>query len=1143
MNNLSLRLICTRLFAIFALVILPAAGPVSAAQDAPDTPAAQQYETWPPRPLPTAGSSRSTGDPSPAPASNLYACSYASGGPEYVTQAVFSANISQENQWDLYQTPMCATADPLPIAATTADEVFPRLSADASSVIYVSDRAGNDEIYKVNVNGSGLTRLTNNTAIDTYPTFSPDGTQVAFTSDRAGGNADIYIMSSSGGAPLRLTTSANADVQPDWSPDGKKIAWIRRSGADGYLYVKNADGTGGERRLATLRYGGRPSWSPDGRRLSFEYDSDSNGWLELGAINADGSRLGVINSAMFEWSELIMGSWYGGPGGVGLIFSKLAYERIGRQWYITDAALGYKRLDSVYEDEDIFTGNVDFAFYPYARTYDVTPPEVYIETLPRYSPSPVNVVVRIKDATQGIVSLDSKSSQSSQWYTRNGSYQPDANGEASYTFKLSINEGQSYDFRVYGIDKGNNSGDPETAPITTSYVYKWSALAQVQDARETPLDGALINAGEYAFHQPVETHDGSASLYYFNATAQDLGAAVIKPGFGALPNPSWPVGTESEFLSILPPADNLIDNGYFEDPAGVLNDWQAAGELPVAAAAGRYGGSASRLGLECYTDLCFKTIDKLSQDIQGSFWLTFDAEGGLHHLAGNKYYYRSPAGQWEERAPLSGLPYSNYSGPLGMLPGNRPFTLIHALDEVVAVYTDAGNWDYTTITSTGWANEAVSDTLGQIHALYSNYNTLYYTKRLANGLWMAPVDLTWVNSGPVAHLAVGPDGTVHIVYINAGSGQGTINYLRILPDGTISPPETITGYYVPVSGGFSIELLVDSSGTLHLFADAKDYFHFWTRSLGGSWSAVQSDAVPVRGDNLVYKQGVVDSTGKLRFYYRLRNPQGIWEVHEVVKIPGESGYQLNRFLHSQSSRGYAYAAARDASGLMHIAWVGSTSSPIYYQQQQLLDEPAEAILAQSPINLPAGSYEPTLSFFYRLEEFASNDQIDFRLRLTPQDGAPVTLQEVSGSGETSAWRHAWFDLSPWKGQAVEVAFALEQFPGENGANLYLDEVTLGAWTTPTITGFTPLQIDWPAGEDSWIEITGENFMEGSQVYFGDQPAAEVVWIDSTHVRCRPSAEMPVGFYRLRLENPGGVTSDSFYRLLVGKALYLPAIMR
>src|SRR6266496_4349583 len=53
-------------------------------------------------------------------------------------------------------------------------------------IVFGSDRDGNVEIYIMNANGSGQTRLTSNPAVDAQAAWSPDGSKIAFASERDG---------------------------------------------------------------------------------------------------------------------------------------------------------------------------------------------------------------------------------------------------------------------------------------------------------------------------------------------------------------------------------------------------------------------------------------------------------------------------------------------------------------------------------------------------------------------------------------------------------------------------------------------------------------------------------------------------------------------------------------------------------------------------------------------------------------------------------------------------------------------------------------------------------------------------------------------------------------------------------------------
>ena len=167
-----------------------------------------------------------------------------------------------------------------------ASDTFPRWSPDGQRIAFDSRRDGNWEIYVMNADGSGVTRLTDNDANDGYPSWSPDGQRIAFMSDRDG-NLEIYVMNADGSGVTRLTDNEANDGVPSWSPDGRRIAF--RSYRDGNfeIYVMNADGSGVTRLTDNDADDGRPSWSPDGRRIAFESGRDGN-W-EIYVMNPDGS--------------------------------------------------------------------------------------------------------------------------------------------------------------------------------------------------------------------------------------------------------------------------------------------------------------------------------------------------------------------------------------------------------------------------------------------------------------------------------------------------------------------------------------------------------------------------------------------------------------------------------------------------------------------------------------------------------------------------------------------------------------------------------------------------------------------------------------------------------------------------------------
>src|SRR5688500_16683416 len=101
------------------------------------------------------------------------------------------------------------------------------------------------------------------------PAWSPDGRTIVFVSWRDG-NGEVYAMDADGSGPRNLTQHAARDVRPAWSPDGRRIAFVSRRDRNPEIYVMNADGS--EKRNVTRDRASDddyPTWSPDGRKIAF----------------------------------------------------------------------------------------------------------------------------------------------------------------------------------------------------------------------------------------------------------------------------------------------------------------------------------------------------------------------------------------------------------------------------------------------------------------------------------------------------------------------------------------------------------------------------------------------------------------------------------------------------------------------------------------------------------------------------------------------------------------------------------------------------------------------------------------------------------------------------------------------------------
>ncbi|MBW2966499.1 DPP IV N-terminal domain-containing protein [Candidatus Woesearchaeota archaeon] len=181
--------------------------------------------------------------------------------------------------------------------------------SDWTRVVFDSYRDGNREIYAINPDGTGETRLTNNSSRDYYPVWSPDGLKIAFISNRDG-NQEIYVMNPDGTNQTRLTNNPVMDWTPAWSPDSSKIAFVSERDGNQEVYITNPDGTG-QTRLTNdpiKKYKAHVSWSPEGNKIVFisSYTNVGNPLpLAIYSINPDGSNLKRLTNNDVFWARYV----------------------------------------------------------------------------------------------------------------------------------------------------------------------------------------------------------------------------------------------------------------------------------------------------------------------------------------------------------------------------------------------------------------------------------------------------------------------------------------------------------------------------------------------------------------------------------------------------------------------------------------------------------------------------------------------------------------------------------------------------------------------------------------------------------------------------------------------------------------------
>jgi TolB protein len=119
--------------------------------------------------------------------------------------------------------PLQLTQDP--------SDTNPVVSLNGKTVVFMSRRNGNWDVYAVGIDGAGLTQLTTDTADDSLPTWSPDGKTIDFVSDRDGTWA-MWAMNANGKNQRHLFDlggfidgQVRIDVQNSFGWLEESIAW------------------------------------------------------------------------------------------------------------------------------------------------------------------------------------------------------------------------------------------------------------------------------------------------------------------------------------------------------------------------------------------------------------------------------------------------------------------------------------------------------------------------------------------------------------------------------------------------------------------------------------------------------------------------------------------------------------------------------------------------------------------------------------------------------------------------------------------------------------------------------------------------------------------------------------------------------
>jgi len=197
---------------------------------------------------------------------------------------------------------------------------FPDYSPDGKRIVFCHDMTGAIELYVINVDGSGLTRLTHDNSENIFPRWSPDGTHIVFSQLFAPGFGyhHLVTMKADGTDRRQLTNRLWDDYQPEYTTDGKHIIFASNvGGLVSALWIMNTDGSHKKQLTAAPLEAGGADMGPDGERMVFYSQQNTERPTSIWIANTDGTGLKRLTRPR----QLVAGNPVYSPDGTKILFN------------------------------------------------------------------------------------------------------------------------------------------------------------------------------------------------------------------------------------------------------------------------------------------------------------------------------------------------------------------------------------------------------------------------------------------------------------------------------------------------------------------------------------------------------------------------------------------------------------------------------------------------------------------------------------------------------------------------------------------------------------------------------------------------------------------------------------------------------
>lgn len=224
-----------------------------------------------------------------------------------------------------------------------------------------SDGLKCDQIFLMNVDGSGRKMVSNGKGRTTCSYFYPDGKHILYSSTHTASpkcppppdwsqgyvwavydDYEIYRANADGSNPVNITNSPGYDAEATITRDGKKIVFTSTRNGDLDIFTMDADGKNVKQLTNELGYDGGPFWSYDGKWIVYRASRPkspedakkykevlSRGLIRPAALNLWIMKADGTGKRKLTDNEAASFGPYFFPNGKRIIFSSNAGSKVG----------------------------------------------------------------------------------------------------------------------------------------------------------------------------------------------------------------------------------------------------------------------------------------------------------------------------------------------------------------------------------------------------------------------------------------------------------------------------------------------------------------------------------------------------------------------------------------------------------------------------------------------------------------------------------------------------------------------------------------------------------------------------------------------------------------------------------------------